>query len=274
MNWSKTKSIFIICFLLLDAFLIFELYVRQQDEGIERVSDNGPKNSFRLPASVPSTPSDVTFLRGSRMNFSKKKNEINRQLVTNKQNKSQKLLIGSDGTQLVGTFTKPMVGKPSSADFQSNLLSMVYQGGSYTYWKTDEKNGKIEFAQLFNNQPVFIGGQSSPRMLSFSLNGNGTGEYRDEVISYRQSYFHFRKSNEVDIISANKAISTLGESTNLLDSESPRILKVELGYINLVGDADTDPLIFIPAWHIVVKTKATTKEYFVNAMSGNVQTMN
>ncbi|WP_100486603.1 two-component system regulatory protein YycI [Sporolactobacillus pectinivorans] len=267
MNWSKTKSIFIVCFLLLDAFLIFELYARQQDEGVENLTDgSGTNNTFRVDTTIPPTPQNVTFLRGSRVNFSNEKKNIADLTSSANNGIGQKIQYENGGMQLHGIFASPISGNMTNTDLQKIILGLVYKGQSYTYWQNDSKARTINFVQLYNNQPVFISRRNNIQMLEFTVSQN-------KIVGYQQSYFKFSKSNYVDVISAEKAISNLGENTDLLDSERPVIKTVELGYVNLVGDASADPLIFIPTWHIVVQTNHGDQEYFVNAMSGNVQTL-
>lgn len=269
MNWSKTKSIFIVCFLLLDAFLIFEIYMRQQSDEMSRLNTgSGTQNSFRMQTSIPSTPPDVTFLSGSRIDFSREKKNMTNLISQGGGTVSQKISIDTTGKQWTGIFNAPISGKINDPVVQKGILSQVYRGQAYSYWKGGSGKSEASFTQVYDNRPVFISKRSNIHMLAFTLINN-------KVVSYRQSYFKFKQSNVVDIISADKAISNLGENTDLLvNAQRPIIKTVELGYINLIGDSNTDPLVFIPAWHIVVQTNQTQKEYFVNAMSGNVQTMN
>ncbi|RYL94149.1 two-component system regulatory protein YycI [Sporolactobacillus sp. Y61] len=267
MNWSKTKSIFIICFLLLDAFLIFELYLRQQDEGMEGPAGSTTgTNSFRIETELPSTPQDVTFLRGTRTDFSKEKENVTNLVNPTGATVRQKVGIEDDGMQLHSTFDQPVKAQSNGIELQKRLLNLVYQGQNYTYWQSNKETGTMDYAQLYDGRPVFISKRSNVQMLEFTVTDN-------QITGYRQSYFTFKKSNTVDVISAARAISNLGNSTDLLDNEQPRITGIELGYVNLVGDAGSDPLIFIPAWSIHVKTKQGTSEYFINAVSGNLQSI-
>ncbi|WP_010630816.1 two-component system regulatory protein YycI [Sporolactobacillus vineae] len=268
MNWSKTKSIFIICFLLLDAFLIFEIYMRQQSDEMSRLNTgSGTQNSFRMQTSIPATPQNVTFLSGSRMDFSRERKNISSLISPGTGTVRQKISIDGSGKQLMSVFDSPINGKITDPVVQKGILTQVYRGQAYSYWKGGSGESDASFTQVYDNRPVFISKHSNIQMLTFTLRNH-------KVVSYRQSYFKFKQSNTVDIISADKAISNLGENTNLLDAQQPVIKTIELGYINLIGDSNTDSLVFIPAWHIVVQTRQTQREYFVNAMSGNVQTMN
>lgn len=267
MNWSKTKSIFIICFLLLDAFLVFELYARQQNEEVQTISgsDSGIRNNFRMETQVSATPpTNITFLRGTRINFQNQKNFID--LVTSSARPAlQKIRLDNNGLRLDSTLKKTSIGSAlTSADLQKNLLSLVYQGQNYTYWQTDNKAGTIDFVQLYDGRPVFISRMSSNPMLQFLIkDGN--------VVSYQQSYFRFRQVNHAEIISSERAVTNLAENTSVMEFNRPTVKLVELVYVNLVGNAGQEPLIFMPAWHIVVRVNHHTEDYFVNAMSGNIQ---
>lgn len=271
MNWSKTKSIFIICFLLLDAFLVFELYQRQQAESIGGLTDGQVTNvlqngSVKMQTVLPPTPQDVTFLRGNRVDFLNEKKNVAALMDPGRGTVSQKISVENSGLQLHSVFSSPVAGAPEKTDFQKNLLNMVYQGQDYVFWQSDKKAGTANFVQLFNNRPVFISRRSSNQMLNFTVINN-------QIIGYQQSYFNFGQTNHVGVISAETAINNLAAQNDLPGAEHPQIKVVELGYVNLVGDAGSDPLIFVPAWHIVVKTDRSTNEFFVNAVSGTVQTI-
>ncbi|MFX3617848.1 MAG: two-component system regulatory protein YycI [Sporolactobacillus sp.] len=265
MNWKKTKSIFIICFLLLNAFLIFELYMRQQDEEAQGITGSGKGNqtNFQMDVQIPPTPDRVTFLRGQRIDFNQEKNTL-ALLTSSDRNAGQKIKIGNEGMELSSVLKGSFSGSLKNTELQKSVLGLVYQGQSYNYWHADRKAGTTDFTQLYNGHPVFISQRSNIHMLQFTKNAQ-------RITSYRQSYFRFRQVNHVDIISAKMAISNLAENTNLLENGHPTIKVIELSYINLVGDAGSDPLIFIPAWHIVVQTGHHLQEFFVNAMSGNIQ---
>lgn len=265
MNWSKTKSIFIICFLLLDAFLVFELYMRQQDEDAQGISSGGndSSTSFRMAVQLPTTPNHVTFLRGQRLDFDREKSTL-ALLTGSTRNAGQKIKVENNGMDLTSTLKGSFKGSLKNTELQKNVLSLVYQGQNYAYWRANQKTGTVDFTQIYNGQPIFISQRSNIHMLQFTRDGQ-------RITGYQQSYFRFRQVNPVDIISAKMAISNLAQNTNLLENGHPTVKAIELSYINLVGDASSDPLIFIPAWHIVIQAGHHSQEFFVNAMSGNIQ---
>lgn len=275
MNWSKTKTIFIICFLLLDVFLAFELYERhQQDQGINGLADGSVANildndNVKLKTEIPETPHDMTFLKGKQFNFSNSDAAQNGIKALEKPSNGmtgQKVTFQNGGLVVKSVFRRPLTAPLSDSNLINNLLRFVYKGNLYQYWKTDNKSKTINFVQTFGNKPVFISSRSDINWLQFSMKSN-------KLTSYRQSFFKFDKTNVVDVISATTALNNLWEKDDIPIALHPVIERVEMGYLNLVGDAESNQLIFVPCWHIKVKTDYGLSEYFVNAVSGTVQTI-
>jgi regulatory protein YycI of two-component signal transduction system YycFG len=271
MNWSRTKSIFIICFLLLDVFLVFEMYMRQQDENVEPVPDGGSvTHNYKMETVTPTLPQNVTFLRGTRIDFNFQKDELV-QLASRKNDaEKQKINLEKNGRQLTGTFVNPMVlGDVKNEDVQKALLNMVYQGQEYKFWRLGEGKNTIKFAQTYQNRPVYVSTRNKVQMLDFTVQQN-------QVTGFRQSYLKLssNKHNNVELINAEQAINYLADRTDLVGYSTLHIKAIELCYLNTVGDESAEPLIFVPAWHIVVRANSVTSDYFVNAVSGNVQSIN
>ncbi|RYL90862.1 hypothetical protein EWI07_11385 [Sporolactobacillus sp. THM7-4] len=269
MNWRKTKSIFIVCFLLLDAFLVFELYQRQDNESIGglaegQTTDVLQNHSVKLNTTVPATPQNVTFLRGRRADLSPEKNALVLLMKPQGGLPKQTITVESNGLALHSIFDKPIAISTEKPEQLKNLLTRIYNGDQYQYWQTDVQSGTMNFVQTYEGRPVFVSRRSNIQMLRFMIDNN-------QVTGYRQSYFIFEKTNKTGVINAESALNNLGARDKLPASRHPEINKLELGYVNLVGDAGSEPLIFVPTWHIVVKYDTGTKEYFVNAVSGAVQ---
>ncbi|TCP23434.1 regulatory protein YycI of two-component signal transduction system YycFG [Scopulibacillus darangshiensis] len=276
MNWSRTKTIFIICFLLLDLFLGNQLYDRHknsQDFDVfpqNNVESNLGKN-INIDTVLPEAKKNITVIKGQRMSFVNDTGELLdslKRLEGPKGHVIQTIEAFDNGTVIQSTLKKPIPIPKKAANQQAALRNYVYKGNEYKYWKTDEKEHTITFVQTFNDSPVFIKERGNSNTLKvFVDNGKITG--------YRQSYFTFSKAkNALDLISAEKAINNLWEKNELPVSLNPVVKDVELSYLNLIGDATLDKaLFFMPSWHVRVKTNEGMKEFFVNATSGLIQTM-
>ncbi|MET1248417.1 two-component system regulatory protein YycI [Sporolactobacillus sp. STCC-11] len=271
MNWSRTKSIFIICFLLLDVFLVFEMYMRQQDENVEPVADGSAiTHNYKMETIMPTLPQNVTFLRGTRIDFNYQKDALV-QLASGKNDaKKQKVNLEENGRQLTGMLVNPMMlGDVKNEDVQKSLLNMVYQGHEYKFWRLDQGKETIKFAQTYQSRPVYVSTRNKVQMLDFIVQKN-------QVTGFRQSYLKLssNKHNKVDLINAEQAINYLADRTDLVGYSMLHIKAIELCYLNTVGVESTEPLIFVPAWHIVARIDSRTNDYFVNAVTGNVQSIN
>ncbi|MCL1632181.1 two-component system regulatory protein YycI [Sporolactobacillus sp. CPB3-1] len=272
MNWGRTKSIFIICFLLLDVFLIFEMYMRQQNENIEDIPDGSSKiHNYKIETVVPALPRQLTFLRGTRVDFTRQKEAITKQLNQKSGTVKQKISLSENGRQLTSTFAKPMsIAAIKNEDVQKKLLNMIYQGQDYKLWQSGEDKKIIRFAQAYQGRPVYVSARNRIQMLDFTVQ-------KKDLIGYRQSYFKLteNKKNHFALIDARQAINNLADRTDLVGYSTLHIKGIELCYLNTVGDESAEPLIFVPAWHLDVHVDGSgTTSYFVNAVTGNVQSLN
>ncbi|RYM04636.1 hypothetical protein EWH99_09505 [Sporolactobacillus sp. THM7-7] len=272
MNWSKTKSIFIICFLLLDAFLVFEIYHSQDGESIGGIAGDSQEESIfnnkgiKWDANIPETPGNITFLQGRLMNLSSVKKDLESNKNPGPGLPIRKIMLENDGMVIRGVFNKPAAIAPEKEDQLGSLLESVFNGQQYRYWRTDESSGMVHFVQTYEDRPVYLSKHSNIQMLGFTMD-------HGKVTGYRQSYFNFEKTNTVNIISARDALNYLATKNELSVAQHPEVEMVELSYVNLVGDAGSDPLVFVPAWHVVVKKDSGTEEFFVNAVSISIQTL-
>lgn len=273
MNWHKTKTIFIICFLLLDLFLGYQLYQRQQKNLNYGTiaSEAAVKSDIKKPANIPQVPQNISFLKGTQQLFVNDKGDLIssvQKLQGPKGSTIQTIQPENGGSVITGTFKKPITVPDGQSGWNKILTNDIYHGNEYLMWKRSDKTKSILFVQMYKESPVFIKDRNDLSMLQFVVK-NG------KIISYQQSYFKFNKTNAISIITPTTAINNLIEKNNgLFAGQHPKISSVNLAYFNLVGDTNQNSqLIFVPAWHIIVKTDAGNKEFFVNAATGSLQTI-
>ncbi|MBM7645505.1 regulatory protein YycI of two-component signal transduction system YycFG [Scopulibacillus daqui] len=275
MNWSKTKTIFIICFLLLDLFLGYQLYERQvRNENYDNLVQNSAedilqKNNIKIDVPIPDVENkNITFLKGRSLKFVDSSGDLIDDLKTlegSKDNPKEKITAFKNGTLIEGTLSKPVPVPKNKSEREDFLNQYIYKGSDYSYWKLDEENHMMLFVQKYEDKPVFIKDRKDINILQLLISDG-------KVTGYRQTYFKFKKTNQLDIINPTTAINNLWSKNVLPVSEHPKIKKIQLGYYNLVGDVNTNqPLIFVPVWYFKVKTDSGQHEYFVNAVSGSVQ---
>ncbi|HWK22180.1 MAG TPA: two-component system regulatory protein YycI [Ureibacillus sp.] len=258
MDWSKSKSIFIIVFLILDVFL-YSLYLNRHTEAqqVEKEVLGNQNIEARLKADnitydiLPANIEKAAYISGKVKNFEEEDIKI--------QN-AQNVLV--DKNKLSVTLKDPVDIKniDETASYNDFLKTNVYQGSSYTLWKIDKEHKKATFFQKMNTRTFY-----------YILNGLVTVYWNDqnEIIKYEQTLLEDIEAydDEKVLTTPLNAIQTLYNKGILLPNS--KITKVSLGYSTLVQFTQTQ--VFVPTWEIRVKDEdGVEEEYFVNAVQGGV----
>ncbi|WP_158582961.1 two-component system regulatory protein YycI [Lysinibacillus yapensis] len=259
MDWSKSKSIFIVVFLILDVFL-YSLYLNRhteaqkmettllgEDQNFEVWLKNDNISYEHLPINIEKAP----YISGTVKNFAEAEIDLPNEQTVVIENKN-KLLV---------TLEKPVavnIEDPSSLnDF---VKSNVYEGASYTLWEVDAEKKQATFYQTINKNIIY-----------HNINSLVIVYWNDdeEIIKYQQTFLEdITAKEEQEVLTPPlRTIQTL-YNKGLLQSNST-IQEMNLGYSTLVQG--TKNQVFVPTWEIRVKTaNDTEEEYFVNAVEGGV----
>ncbi|MEH6940848.1 two-component system regulatory protein YycI [Bacillus sp. JJ722] len=251
MDWSKTKTIFIIVFLILNMFLLYQ-YVEKKDS------------------------SDYDYLTESTIEDSLKENGITYKTLPKQTNKEQylsakskdfsdddlKKLKNQDATRLSPQKIYSKLDKPfqleekiHSEALDNFVKENVLYGDRYRFWKVD--GSTIIYYQTYNEKMIY---NNDSAKLVLSINDN-------QVQSYEQTYLEDidKQANEQeDVVKAINAIEALFYKDHI--PSNSEITDVELGYINLIQYASASHIL-TPTWHVEVDKK---EDLFVNALDGRV----
>ena len=277
MNWGQTKTIFIICFLLLDVFLGYKLW-QDRHEYHEMYETEGERNLDQLienkdidttGITMPDADQEVTFLEGTPVDFNGEeiKKALNKLSGSNKKNPVFSYTLNDDGTQLQATFTKPLAlsSEPSAVEINNFLSKYVYKGNEYQYWsseKTDEMT-VYHFVLSYDGHLVFSIPKNDISTLSVQVRDG-------KIMGYEQTYMHLEGSEKKMpmTVKPKEALQNLWSQNYLLTSRHPKIVAFYLCYINMNQDIDEQTTAnYIPAWYIKVKFDDGEKEYFVSDLN-------
>jgi len=256
MDWSKSKSIFIIVFLILDIFL-YSLYLNRHTEA-QKVEVLGEKTiearlkddniTYTTLPNIELAP----YISGSVKHFTNEE----MQAFNN-----HEVLIENE-TKIIVTLDQPVpitdVEDPASyVDF---LQTYIIDGTSYGLWEVDKTNQSATFFQRINNRTIYYNNHG---MVKVYWNAN------NEIYQYEQTLLldlvEFEEKEE--LWSPIQVIQVL-YSRGLLKPDS-QITLVKLGYSTLVQFTQTQ--VFVPTWEIrVINSSGQQEEYFVNAVEGKV----
>lgn len=258
MDWSKTKSIFIGVFLILNVFL-YTQYLNTYNEA-QKLELLGTNNDIEarlkeenikysdLPESIDTAP----YISAKVKKYSLDELPAN-------SNETYKLI--SDN-KLEVTFKAPikLISTKQAAPLNDFLRQYVNEGQSFELWEIDEEARVATFFQRFNDHVLYYNENGEVKVY---WNENG------EVYMYEQSMLENIqeiKQNK-SIIPPLQVLQTL-YAKNLLKPNA-HITTVKLGYSTLIRVTQTQVL--TPTWKVRVKAADGKEEqYFVNAIEGKV----
>ena len=252
MDWSRIKTIFIITFLILDVYLIYQFIVKHDANQYEVKKEASVEEQLKEDEityiEMPKTAIKDQYLSARIKEFTKEDtNKLKGQSVT---------II--DKTILASKLEKPFQLDPNfePASLSGLISEYVLNGNDYIYWDRDDKEKTITYFQQYQNKYFY---QNKNGMIVFHLNKN------NQIISYEQTYLEGidKLNTKEKVIEPLKALGILHQK-GLLETKSS-ITKAELGYSTIVPLASTQ--VFAPTWRFVVDGK---KSLFVNAFEGQV----
>lgn len=262
MDWSKTKSIFIGVFLILNIFL-YSQYIEtyngnqladkaQIEKPHKENIDSKLKEDNITYESLPATVESAPFISAQVKTYSMSE-------FPNNSNQQYKLV--SDN-KLIVDFKTPV--KLSSTK-ESNVLQefvnqYVYEGASFVLWEIDEEARTATFFQSVNDWTVYYNKKAQVKI---------HWNTKDEVFMYEQTMLEKVKEMErkKKIIPALQILQVL-YAQQLLQTDD-HITFMKLGYMTHVDV--TQKQVFAPTWEVHVE-KGSGKEafYLVNAVDGKV----
>lgn len=257
MDWNKTKSIFIMVFLILDIFLFYRFLEKRDNYQYEYITQTSIEERLQderiTYVALPKQKIKDQFIIAQSKPFLRKEVE---HLPNQKVN-----IIGS--TQLVGNFNKPISLSPNfeTSEIEQLLKDNLLHGDSYRFWGYDKKKGIIIFYQTWNQKMFF---NNSKGKITLFVNKD------NQVVSYRQTYLEqIEKFNkQKDIVPAIKAIEALYLNGDI--PSNSKITNIELGYYNSLQTTSATHLL-VPVWRVVINDK---ENLFVNAFDRRIIELN
>jgi regulatory protein YycI of two-component signal transduction system YycFG len=252
MDWSKIKTIFILTFLILDVYLLFQFMKIRDTNKYEFITEATFEDKLKADeikyVELPTIPIKDQYISAKPKAF--KKEEITKL-------KDQTIIL-KDGNTLLVTLEKPiqLKAKFEPSELSSFIKDNVLYGERYQFWEKDDKKNTITYFQQYENKTIY---KNINGMITFNLNQD------HQILSYAQTYLvEIEKLTEKEeILPPLKAIETLHQK-GMLKPKS-KITNVEFGYSTLIQLAASQVL--APTWHIVVDDK---ESLFVNAFEGQI----
>ncbi|PYZ91768.1 hypothetical protein CR194_19290 [Salipaludibacillus keqinensis] len=257
MDWSKTKTIFILTFLCLNIFLGYQLYEKHNRGNLNFLTEASLQmrlddNRIEIEIEDAEETIDGAPITGTVRPFQE-------EFFINSLERQTPSVI--DETILYSELDSPspLVSANLRASVEAFLQQYVYHGDEY------------EFAQ-FNEQEQYIG-------LYQTYKGRKIDQYEREdfhlvlhlnedleVESYSQKYMSVseQEGREQELLSPLKAVERLLNQQYI--RQNTVITEAELGYYSRI-QLDANFQVFAPMWRII----ANDEIFFVDAINGEVQ---
>jgi regulatory protein YycI of two-component signal transduction system YycFG len=273
-------TIFIICFLLLDIFLGYQLVLRQKsaDDQVSNFTESSfsqyiKNKNIQINAPLPDGNQSVTFLSGRYLDFGEAGNkglqQTLQQLAGPKKTPVQTFQVETPSTVIKSKFTNKVAVPQTQTDQQIFLKQYVYQGDQYRFWSYSKTQHIYKFIQTYNGHPVFS--VINKKLNTLNLQTDSTGKWME---GYTQTFIDIKEEHQAKLnVQPMDAIQQLWDK-NKIPIDRPVIEQMELGYINLSENGDqSQSLAYLPAWYIEVKTNQAINHYFVTGIYGRIQTI-
>ncbi|MDF2855282.1 MAG: hypothetical protein K0Q87_1133 [Neobacillus sp.] len=254
MDWSKIKTIFILTFLILDVYLLYQFMEIRDANKYEIISkasidDKLKLDEIKINVELPKAPIKDQYLNGKPKMFEN--------ADTEKVN-GEKRLVKNPSTTLQVILKEPI---QLNEKFEPNELTTfikdnVLFGEEYQFWEKDDEKKAIIYFQKYKGMPLY---ENISGMLTFYYNGE------NQIVSYDQTYLEGigELKEKEEILAPLKAIETLHQK-GVLKPDS-KITKIELGYSTFIQLAASQVL--TPTWRFVVDDE---ESLFVNAFEGRI----
>jgi regulatory protein YycI of two-component signal transduction system YycFG len=264
MQWGQIKTLFILCFLLLDIYLLFLVIQKQSNEDLpfketEELREQEQEleiENIKIPDDLPESLPDEAYVTVKQKVFTEEEIEQIKSL------ENQDIQIVNNSF-IIGKFKKT-IAIPENAtkeDIAKLVSSALYLGNEYEleYW--DEEKNVLIFFQMENDRPVYY---NQNGMIMVYLNENS------EMIAYTQSFLGEPEgiNDKKTIITPLKAIYTLYENRLLLSYDE--VTDVQMGYHSMLP-LESGTQVLVPTWKITIND---SKERFVNAAQRYVVKVN
>lgn len=261
MDWSKTKTIFIIVFSILNVFL-YSVYINNynEEQELEILGESNIesdlKNANISVGNLPVSTEKVTYVSGRINTF----DNFDFDQVTKNQ-----IITVSDNMIIEGTMKKPekleALNEKTLTEF---LKRTVFKGEEYRLWQINKSAREATFFQVMNDKTIFYN-QSATIKVYWSE--------KEEITKYEQTMFGSLKAvgEKSMLIKPIQAIKTIFEKGYLKDHTT--ISFVNLGYSTLVPLTETQVL--SPTWHIRAMVpdengRKKQQDFFVNAVDNQI----
>jgi regulatory protein YycI of two-component signal transduction system YycFG len=257
LDWSKTKTIFIIVFLILDIFLLTLFINKYNENQYDFLAEAKLEDRLQIENIKYDQPPSIEPERQPYLNA-----------ITKAFTQEDIKELKGQSVEVMGTTTisskfedsKYVISEKFKPEELNDFIDKnVLHGDSYSFWGIDEEQQRILYYQTYKGKPLFK-----------NINGELAIYFNEErkIVSYTQTLMtDFEEfTDNKSVITPLQALETLYYKEKLPSDSA--VGRPEIGFYTLVPEAEKQVL--SPAWHFTVTKDGETAHLFVNAFEGNI----
>lgn len=261
MDWSKTQTIFIVIFFVLNVAL-YNLY-RERTEGTEGLDVIADKSIELRLKEDEITVEQLPNIKEGDLYISGKPHTFMLHEVADIPN--QNFYVEEDGHTLVSSLTQPVkLDNVSTGSLKSFVEQYVYKGEEYMLWQIDEEEEQAIFFQKTSERPIYY---DEYAMLTVEWNKEQlVRSYTMTMLSEMEPFEHQAPLVEPIAIIEKLYLQKLLEPKD-------HIVDVNIGYTFMSELSQRE--VFVATWEIRVENDSlkTEESFFVNAVDGTILTV-
>ncbi|SES14395.1 Two-component signal transduction system YycFG, regulatory protein YycI [Gracilibacillus ureilyticus] len=254
MQWGQIKTLFILCFLILDIFLLQQFIKNQQTVSVlpEASLEENIQGNIEGLDNIPEEPTEASMLYAQRKELSEDDMTALEELP------NQDMLIIEDHL-IISRFDDPVAFDIDEAG--DNIVENIWNDESYDLenYILDEKTNTYLFFQKIDH-PIFY---NLSGVLMIHVNEDG------DMTSYVQTILEKAEEQPEEkygLANPMKVISDLFRRNSIQSGST--ISKMEFGYHNLLP-LPNGVQVLIPTWGVEVND---SEYYYANAVEGHIST--
>lgn len=261
MQWSQIKTLFILCFLLLNIYLFIQ-FIDKQNKADIGVLDN-PESTIEQKLEsdkikvkdIQVDVKEASYIKVSQKTYT----DADLKLLDKLKNQTTAVI---NKNFIVSQFNKPITipEKAKKDDLKTIMESNMIFPDNYVYWGKNEEKNILIFFQHQNNHPIYF--NQHGLVLVYLNDKNEMAFYTQTMLGEAEPQGEMKTLNK-----PIQAVETLYNKNHLYMGDEVRI--AEIGYYTRILSEGVQ--VFAPTWNVSVNDE---RNYFVNAIEGLVITSN
>ncbi|WP_121615985.1 two-component system regulatory protein YycI [Virgibacillus halodenitrificans] len=259
MQWNQIKTLFILCFLILDVYLLMQFMEKQEraDVDVLSIQEETSLESKLEQEDITISDHEVeidedSYISVLRREYSDK--ELSQLADLDKQD-----VEVIDKNLIVSKFEEPIAipEKAQPADISKLVKSHIIHSEEFTYWGWNKDRNALLFLQEKKDKPIYF---NENGMLLVYLNKDNEMEYYTQTMLGEAE----EQGDLRTLTKPMKAIEILYNANELYAEDN--ITNTEIGYHTRIPLANGKQ-VFAPTYKITVNDE---RNYFINAIEGHI----